>query len=281
MGKKRRHTAKTGDKKLYQSRGNLKDNGKSDGEDDPMYDRVDRFHYQKEENFLKLDAGSDSNDDDYGLEPKEEAVMDLALGGGDDSDSDDDDDSSSDDSSVGKKFVPKEGAKDDDEESVDEENSVSSSDNDDDDEDLEENVRDWGRRKSAYYHGDTADLEIGQDEEDAVLEEQAAKEVQKARYEEMSEEDFVLSDAEDAAAIDAVKDGADGGTGAAALTGASRNVAKLSTKDKQKLLDRQHPELLPLLSHFSNMAEDLNRNTSVAAEAIFEGEEGTAEVRNN
>ena len=158
---------------------------------------------------------------------------------------------------------------DDDDEGT-EENSVSSSEDNGDEDDEIENVRDWGRKKSAYYHGDTADLEIGQDEDDAVLEEQAAKELQKARYEEMSEEDFVLSDEEvtnDASVQDA------------ALSVASRNLFKLSSKEKQKLLDRQHPELLPLLSHFSNLTEDLCQSTSVAARALFEGEEGTAKVR--
>lgn len=271
MGGKRRHTAKTGDKKLYQSRGGQDDNdnnNKHSDDDDPMYDRVDRFHNQREDqDFLKLDGGNESSsDDDDGLEPKQEGVLDLGLGGG--ASDDDDDSASSDDENAAKKHA------DDDDDEVEEEetdeNSASSS--DPDDEDDEENVRDWGRRKSAYYHGDTADLEIGQDEEDAVLEEQAAKEVQKARYEEMSEDDFVLSDAEEVAAGSANDD-----IGSIAV--ASRNVSKMSLKEKQKLLDRQHPELLPLLSHFATMAEDLFLNTSVAAQAVFEGEEGTAEVR--
>jgi len=266
MGK-RRNTAKTGDKKIYQSRHDRQmgardaDDDRSDDED-PMHDRVDRFHNAREQqDFLKLDGdGDDDGGSSSDNDEQEEAVMDLGLGGGDD----DDDESSSSSSDDG----DKESKHEDDSEAENHVNDLSSS--DDDDDDVEENVRDWGRRKSSYYSGDTADLEIGQDEEDAVLEEQAAKEVQAARYDEMSEDDFVLSDTEEHAS----KDDGDGGVDVSA----ARNVSKLSLKDKQKLLDRQHPELLPLLLHFSTIAEDLRRNTSVAAKALFEGEKGTAEV---
>ena len=48
---------------------------------------------------------------------------------------------------------------------------------DDDDEDEEEEVKDagWGRKKGVYWSGDTGDLEIGQEMEDAEEEEEAAK----------------------------------------------------------------------------------------------------------
>lgn len=42
----------------------------------------------------------------------------------------------------------------------------------DDDEEMEQG---WGKKKSTYWSGDTADLEIGQDVEDAEEEEEAAK----------------------------------------------------------------------------------------------------------
>jgi hypothetical protein len=44
----------------------------------------------------------------------------------------------------------------------------------DSDDDEDENSG-WGRKKSAYWSGDTADLEIGQDIQDAEDEELAAK----------------------------------------------------------------------------------------------------------
>jgi U3 small nucleolar RNA-associated protein 3 len=254
MGK-RRNTAKTGDKGLYKSRASLNDDApKNEDDEDPMYDEVDRFHNEKDKDFLKLDNdGEDSADDD---DTVEEAVMDLGVGG-DNSSSEDAD--SSDEGSV----------QDDGSEAGDGEAALSSSDDDDnDDEELEENVRDWGRKKSAYYHGDTADLEIGQDEDDAFLEEEAAKEVQAARFKDMTEEDFVLSDDEEDAVE--LRDGK-------GVT-ATRNLSKLSMKDKQKLLDKQHPELLPLLSHFSTMVEHLDAKTAVATRAVFFGEEDTADV---
>lgn len=253
MGK-RRNTAKTGDKGLYKSRASLEDETpKNEDDDDPMYDEVDRFHNEKDKDFLKLDQVDGVSDDE---DEETEAVMDLAVGGEDTSGSEDEDSSD-------------EGSDGDDSEVHDAEAPLSSSDDDDDDGDFDVNVRDWGRKKSAYYHGDTADLEIGQDEEDAFLEEEAAKDVQAARFKDMTEDDFVLSDDEHDDAEEA-----GGGNDIAAF----RDLSKLSLKDKQKLLDKQHPELLPLLSHFSIMVNDLRNKTAVATQAVFYGEEGTADV---
>jgi U3 small nucleolar RNA-associated protein 3 len=257
MGKKR-NTAKTGDQALYKGRDNvIKDPPDvEDDDNDPMYNRVDRFHNAREEEFLKLDrtTGDDSEDDGE----KEEAVMDLGVGG------ESSDESSHD--SDGEDDVVKNARHVDPDLSGEEELSSS----DDDDEEMEtEDVRDWGKKKAAYYNGDTADLEIGQDEEDAYLEEEAAKEVQAARYKEMSEDDFVLSDNEE--------DKKQVGDEAAELSSA-RDVMKLSLKDKRKVLDKQHPDFLPLLSHFSSVVKDLDSRTAVAAGALFDKDEN-AEVR--
>jgi hypothetical protein len=51
----------------------------------------------------------------------------------------------------------------------------------------------WGKKKS-YYTGDTADLEIGQDVEDAIDEEEAALSLQKQRLQGMRESDFTGDD---------------------------------------------------------------------------------------
>lgn len=48
----------------------------------------------------------------------------------------------------------------------------------------------WGRKKKAYYSADTADLEIGQDIEDAKDEEEAALELHKKTLSRMTEDDF-------------------------------------------------------------------------------------------
>ena len=123
--------------------------------------------------------------------------------------------------------------------------------------------RNWGTKKSMYYHGDTADLEIGQDEVDAYEEEEAAKEVQASRYEQMDEDDFALSDGDDN------DDDDNGGSGNGVAAGGGdddgvdddddqqyssssnnkssermqtkRDTSKLSQKDARKLLKKQYP----------------------------------------
>jgi U3 small nucleolar RNA-associated protein 3 len=256
MGKKR-NTAKTGDSAIYKGRNNVAKDEVKDADDDVMYDRVDRFHNEKEEEFLKLDGPANDSESDG---EKEEGVMDLGIGGESSDESDHDSDEEQD--------VVR-NAKHVDSDDSGEEQELSSSDDDDEEEDMED-VRDWGKKKAAYYNGDTADLEIGQDEEDAYLEEEAAKEVQAARYKEMSEDDFVLSDNEE--------DKKEAGDEDVELSSA-RDVMKLSLKDKRKVLDKQHPEFLPLISYFSSVVKDLDSRTAVATGALFDGDDDNAEVR--
>lgn len=246
MGK-RHKTVKTGDKGLYRARNEKKIVEQED--DDYMYDQIDRYHNDKEKEFLRLEGTQESTSDE-----EEEAVMDLGVGHSDnEGSSEDDDDDEDQEHSVPREAKPAEK----------EENSSSS---DDDEMEEPEDPRDWGRNRKAYYHGDTADLEIGQDEDDAFLEEEAAKQVQAKRYDEMAEEDFMLSDNEDEKQDES-------------KVTATRDVAKLSSKDKQKILDKQHPEILPLLSYFSHAVKDLP-NTTVASRALFDDSKGqTAKVR--
>jgi U3 small nucleolar RNA-associated protein 3 len=253
MGKKR-NTAKTGDKGLYKARDTVTENAR-ENDDDPMYNKVDRFHNERQDEFLKLDRGVEESEDDG---EQEEGVMDLGIGGesSDESSdtSDDDDDDIRESKNAGEDQSEEE---------------LSSSEDEEDQMEMED-IRDWGKKKSAYYNGDTADLEIGQDAEDAYLEEEAAKEVQAARYADMNEDDFVLSDTEEDKKHDG--DEIDEFT-------AVRDVTKLSLKDKRRLLDKQHPEYLPLLSYFSSVVKDLDTRIAVATDAVFAGDEGNAEVR--
>ena len=268
MAKKRRHTAKTGDKGIYKGRAESEESSKKKrhADDDDEMDAADRYT----EDFLKLDGSVHDSSDDDSLQ--EEGVMDLGIKG-DDDDDDSDSSSSDDDDESAMNGVGLQGSQKQssyvDADSDDDEDLVSSSDDDDDEEDEMEDVRNWGKKKSAYYHGDTADLEIGQDEEDAYLEEEAAKEVQSARYKVMAEEDFF--DESDTEKEKIMSKGED--------VIVDRDTSKLSAKEKRKVLDKQHPEMLPLLSYFSTIVDDLKDNTSVAANALFEGEAGTAEVR--
>lgn len=48
----------------------------------------------------------------------------------------------------------------------------------------------WGKKKKTYWTGDTADLEIGQDMEDAEDEEAAAMELEQARSSRLAETDY-------------------------------------------------------------------------------------------
>lgn len=247
MGK-RRKGSNTGGRAPYKSR-DLKRQGPvvESVADDPMHNEVDRFHNDRDKDFLRLDAAQSEEDED-----QEEAVMDLGVG-------DDSEEESSSSEEDGQDALADE----------EEQEQALSSDGDDGEEFDMEQVRDWGRKKTSYYHGDTADLEIGQNEEDAYLEEEAAKEVAKARYENMSEEDFVLSDTE-AAGAQRVE--------APETFKTVRDIGKLSLKEKRKLLDSQHPEFLPILSHFSDAVEELHTSTSKATTALFESEDGAAEV---
>ena len=220
-----------------------------------MYSKVDRFHNKRDEEFLKLDG----NQSDSESEEEREAVMDLGIGG---------EDSASGESDSSEEEVGRPGKQDDESSSEDEEEVADSSESENEDFEVED-VRDWGKKKASYYHGDTADLEIGQDEEDAYLEEEAAREVQAARYKDMDEEDFLMSD----------DDKEEETAGDIENLSSARNLSKLTAKDRQKILEKQHPELLPLLSYFSETVKELDETTTVATKAIFEGEDGTAEVR--
>jgi U3 small nucleolar RNA-associated protein 3 len=239
--KHRRNTAKSGDKAIYKNKSADHPDDRKEDDDDPIYDAVDRFH---SDDYLRLDHPVEDDESEEEEDWGEEAVMDFGISK---EDSDGEVDSSDDE----------------------EEEEVPISDDDDLQEESEqENVRDWGSRKSTYYHGDTADLEIGQDEDDAVLEEAAAKEVLAARFIDMTEEDFVVSsDEDDTPEINDIT-----------TSMSQRNLLQLSVKDKRRLLNKHHPEFLPLVTHFSKLIRVYDSQTSKAVNAMFFGEEGTANV---
>ena len=237
MGK--RKTAKTGDKALYNSREQLanQSGGKKKSDDDPMYDEVDRFHNERDSDFIRLDEDGrqGSDDEDADLAGNKHSVLDLGAGGTSSEEDDDDDDSSLDEED---RYVDKKA-----ENYSSSDDSVSSDDDDDDDLDrAQEDPRNWGKKKSLYYHGDTADLEIGQEEDDAFLEEEAAQEIQKSRFEEMDEDDFMLSEDEEGSSSKK-NDGQVGGSLKSRHEELQtiRDTSKLSKKETRKLLDKQFP----------------------------------------
>jgi U3 small nucleolar RNA-associated protein 3 len=165
MGK-RRNTAKTGDKAIYGSRQSSIVPERNAEDDHPMHNEIDRFHNDRDQDYLRLEDDGDrlnADQDDDGISGQQ-GVMDLGARG----DSDSSDEESSQDSSVGIDEKGQANPQDDfmgpGQEEDEEESSGSESEEDVDDQQLSD-PRNWGRKKSSYYHGDTADLEIGQDEE--------------------------------------------------------------------------------------------------------------------
>ena len=275
-GKSRRHTAKTGDKSLYNNREQLshiveRNNhskfDKKHNSDDIIYDEVDQFHNN---DYLRLDhtMDDDSDSDDNGM--AEEEVMRLENDEDDDDDEEEEDDSQDDE---------------EEEEEEEEEPIISSSDDDDEGDDGNDEIRDWGMKKTAYYYGDTADLEIGQEVEEALLEEDAAKDVLHARYQDMTEDDFMMDDDDgdnhqnindhpNDFINDTGTDDSKGGITTKALPALNMPLSRLlqlSTKEKRQLLNQtHHQEFIPLLSYFTQkMILPYTNTTRKATNAIF------------
>lgn len=91
-----------------------------------------------------------------------------------------------------------------------------------DEEEQDEDQERWGKKK-AYYAGDTADLEIGQDFADAEDEEEAAKELHAQKMKKLSQKDF--NDDLDASSSEEEEDGAE-------EDAKKSNKKKKATKDK-------------------------------------------------
>jgi len=293
MGRRSRHSAKTGDQSLYKNRNTTNNqNDDDDSDNDPMYDEVDRYNnkLQEEENYLQLDISdkdsSSEEEEDDGITTKREGVFDLGM-------DDDEGDSSSDDSS-----------EDDDDRQTkqkDIEQAASSSDSSDNSDSEQEDDKtsklfNWGTTKSSYYHGDTADLEIGQSVNDAYLEEEAGREVELARLDELDDMDFMLDGDDDDDGNGDIEEGSvekvsskkrkskstskttSKPTAADTTTTlitkkkqTSTSKKKLSTKEKLKILKSQHPELLPLIQHFNDPINELNETTLLACGALLKG----------
>ena len=251
MGK-RRNTAKTGDRAVYNTREKL--SSKSE--------RVDL----DEENYLQLDSddGASSQSSSDEAIPMQQDVMDLGVGG--DSDSSDDD-STSDDNDDKIRGNPQ----DDADESDDSDDDSSSSDSEDEIDYQQADPRSWGKKKSMYYHGDTGDIEIGQDQEDAFDEEEAAKEVESSRFQDMDEGDFMLPDDEGEKKSSELPE-------MKGTLSAVRDVTKLSSRDKRKFIKKRHPELMPLVSFFSDVCKELRDTTSVATQMLTQNDESVESV---
>lgn len=201
---------------------------------------LDDFHQRREEDFLALDA-KDRRDKEESDD--EEGIMNL----GDDMSSSSSEESISSDENEAPDLEGLEPAE--------------SSDDEQQEEELDD-IRDWGK-KANYYHSGVDDEG---EEDDDELEEQAAKELQATKLSTMIEDDFVISDDED--------------DGAATTTSQSKSTASepASRKDLLKKVRKSSPEMLPLLTHFGGVVDDLTNNSIVATSALLEGSKDTAEV---
>jgi hypothetical protein len=111
--------------------------------------------------------------------------------------------------------------------------------------------------------------------QDAFVEEEAAREVQTSRFQDMADDDFALSSG------DEEQDEKETTTGDDVLQErltTTRDTSKLSLQEKRKLLKKQHPELLPVVSYFADVVQELNDTTRVATQALTE-HKNAAEVR--
>lgn len=287
MGKRKsRLTAKTGDKSLYKNRSNT-DNAvvknKISDEDD-MFDEVDAYHNQMEAkfdgDFVKLDGGDTSSEEDDGIVHGREQVLDLGITGSSDEEVEYDKDDDTEE---------KEGSDDSDGSTSDAESDddSSSTDLDNENENALGSILDWGGKKRGYYGGDNGALDAtSQDVEDAILEEQAAKEVQQARYSAMSEDDFFESfpvghkesaagKLEDPNKLNYFESSPsitlfDEHDSTVERIIPSKNIAGLSFEEKIRLLSIQSPEMLPLIQHFkTNAVEPFRDNILVVAEQLL------------
>jgi U3 small nucleolar RNA-associated protein 3 len=288
-GKSRRNTAKTGDKSLYSNREqssqiierNNNNHSKFEkpkhNSDDLIYDEVDQFHNN---DYLRLDHDIDDDDDSDEDGIGEEEVM--RLENDEDSHDDDDDDAAEEESDSDGEEEDDDDSDDDDEERI-----ISSDDDNEEDDDDNDEIRDWGAKKMAYYYGDTADLEIGQEVEEALLEEDAAKDVLNARYQDMTEDDFMINDDNEIqndshrTVGDSISGSTTNATTAVNMT-LSRRL-QLSTKEKRQLLNQQHhQEFIPLLSYFTQkMIAPYTSTTRKATNAIFYSNDDDSDQNEN
>ena len=282
MGRKSRHTIKSGDKatkkkqQQQQQQSNIHQTKKSKY-DDSMYNEVDQYHLERDheqEQFINLHQDdNDSDESDNGLGGVE-GVMDL---GAPDDDDDDDDSESDDDSSSN----TNESQQEQDETKFDDSDSDSDSDSLEDLEDDEDNrtkLLNWGKRKKDYYHGDTADLEIGQDFDDAEVEEEAGREIQQMRFERMDDDDFmpfqtkkqhkkhknIHPQEDEQIQISRTR---------------QHKIQTLDPHEKQRILASEHPEFFPVVSYFTDrFVLELKHTFSLVANQLL-NDTKQAEVR--
>jgi hypothetical protein len=117
----------------------------------------------------------------------------------------------------------------------------------------EETHEGWGKSKALYYHGDTADLEIGQEIRDAEDEEEAARELRRTQLQDIEPEDYM--DQPPLATKPNKQD---------TFLELESNVFEqkisregMSKQEKLKLIQRDSPELIALLGELKGRVDEL------------------------
>ena len=303
MGKRKsKNTAKTGDKAIYKKRGvTIKSREDEESDVDFTYDKVDRYHIKKDEafdrDFLKLDQNDVSSDEDDGIAKGREEVFNLGLN----------DDEFQENSNYQEEHENEQAASkdiDQDAELSDELSSTDDSSSENEGEaDTENEILKWGG-KAAYYQtsGDTKKLErkvarerakpLGEEElDDAMLEQDAAKEVLQARYANMDEADFFAGDISNRNVEkheNPFSNSPFDYLGASTVSDSQtfkmkelleRKGRNLTERDKLRILSRQSPELLPLLQHaVTNILDDFQKRTLKVTEQLIANPEQAQEV---
>ncbi|KAL0274909.1 UNVERIFIED_CONTAM: hypothetical protein PYX00_002932 [Menopon gallinae] len=113
--------------------------------------------------------------------------------------------------------------------------------------------RAWGKKNRNYYSTDYVDQDYegfyeGQEAEDAELEEQEARQIQKRLIEELNEADFVIAE----------PTGTQPTTDHAAFEEIKRDVSNLTSRQKLDLLQKESPEFLVLVDDFKAKLREIN-----------------------
>ncbi|XP_031570117.1 something about silencing protein 10-like [Actinia tenebrosa] len=201
------------------------DEGLNQESDDFFHDEVDKFHKNREKIMLEEEQKSDEevSDDDN------ENIMGLDLEESEDEADDDTDEGSE-------------------EEESDEESKLPSD-------------KSWGKKKSTFYDADTADADVGSEEETWELEkqeEEAALVLQQRMAAALDEDDFDVANFQ--IPVDEEKDDDIEEKKTVAM-----DLSKLSKEQKLEILFRDSPELFELLEDFKTKLEEI---TSVLSPLI-------------
>ena len=102
----------------------------------------------------------------------------------------------------------------------------------------------WGKKKKSYYSTDYVDEDyggFGDDEEDALMEEEEAKNIQKRLIEQLGEDDFTLDFLNKQTAVAEKGD-----------TIIKSDISQMSKRQKLQLLEKESPEFTDLVNDFKS-----------------------------